>query len=180
MRKFVSVATILFVVLLFAGFIHAGDKNSAKKNALDPLGIKRIKQESSGKTKISISDATGAVRFISFGGSVKGLNKADSSNDQSIAFFQKHGSVFGLKNVAIDLKLADERTDFQGGKHLTYSQYYFGVPVFAGVMKTHFDAAGQLRVINGNIVPDIDVNPNPTRTADDVSATALARVNDSF
>ncbi len=180
MKKILSVATILLVVFQFAGFVQASDKNTAKRKVLDPVGIKHLKQESSGKTKVSISDATGAVRFVAFDSAgLKGLDKKASFQDQSMAFFQKHGSIFGLRNASVDLKMTDEKSDFQGGKHLTYAQYYFGVPVFAGVIKTHFDTAGQLRVVNGNIIPDINVDPKPNRSSDDVAATALARIIES-
>ena len=50
------------------------------------------------------------------------------------------------------------------------------MPVFAGVMKTHFDSAGELRAVNGVIVPDIELNPVPSRTSEEAAAVALAKV----
>ena len=179
MRKLFLIATILFVAFQFTFFAHAGDKKSKNQKALDPVGIKQLKEESPAKTKVYVSDATGAVRFIGFGaGGAKALDKAASAQDRSLSFLQKHGSVFGLKNAMTELKIIDEKSDFQGGKHLSYAQQYFGVPVFAGVLKTHFDAAGQLRAINGTVIPEINVNHNPTRKSDDAAASALARIID--
>ncbi len=176
MRRLFFVAISFFMAFQLTCFADAGGK-AGKQKVLDPLGIQRLKSNSSENTKISISDATGGARFIGFtAAGLRGLEKAASVHDRSFLFFQQYGSVFGLKNALTDLKMTQEKSDAQGGKHLSYGQFYFGVPVFAGVIKTHFDAAGQLRAVNGNIIPEINVNPHPSKRSEDAAATALAMV----
>ena len=36
-----------------------------------------------------------------------------------------------------------------GAQHLTYTQTYQGLPVYGAMMKVHFNAAGQIAVVNG-------------------------------
>jgi bacillolysin len=184
---------VLFAVLGLVSLASAGQKNSLKQKALDPSGITQLKNKSEGKVKVTISNATGAARFVVFDGnapmaaedvSVDALKSASAPDraaalaKRSVTFLRDYGSVFGLKNSLTDLKLDSERDDNFGGKHFSFSQYYYGVPVFGGVIKTHFDSAGNMRVVNGNIIPDIDLNPNPSRKSDEVAAVGIARVKE--
>lgn len=191
MRKLALKLMVLFVVLQLISIATAGEKKNLKQKAVDPAGITRLKNNSEGKVKVTISKATGGARFVSFDGnapmaagdasidSLKNASAADRSAalaKRSVTFLRDYGSVFGLKDSLTDLKLDIEKDDNFGGKHFSFSQYYFGVPVFAGVIKTHFDSAGNMRVVNGNIIPDINLNPNPSRKAEEVANVALARV----
>jgi Zn-dependent metalloprotease len=57
---------------------------------------------------------------------------------------------------------------------LTYRQLFRGLPVFAGVVRAHFDADGRLTAVNGTFVPGVDVDPRPTRSAAEASSIAEA------
>lgn len=175
--------TIISVVALFffgafqlASLAGAGQETNSNKKVLDPLGIARLKSNTQGDARISISEATGGARFIRFSGSLKGLANAATVQDKSSAFIGEYGSIFGIKNALTDLKLAQKKSDFLGGKHFSYQQLYFGVPIFAGVLKTHFDASGNLRAVNGNIIPEINVNPQPSIKSQAAAATALNKI----
>jgi len=50
------------------------------------------------------------------------------------------------------------------------------VPVFGAELRTHFNAADDLIVVNGTFIPGINVNPKPTRSPEDAGRAALARV----
>jgi hypothetical protein len=176
-RTIVSViALFLFVPFQLISLASAGQKTNSNQKILDPLGIERLKTNIQGDAKISISEATGGPRFIRFSGALKGLAKATTVQDKSSAFIREYGSIFGIKNALTELKLAEQKSDFLGGKHLSYQQLYFGVPVFAGVLKTHFDSSGNLRAVNGNIIPEINVNPQPSIKSQVAAATALNKI----
>ncbi len=59
---------------------------------------------------------------------------------------------------------------------LTYRQYHRGVPVFAGELKTHFNARKQLSAVNGMFVPAVSLNTSPSRTWQDASQVAVSKV----
>jgi uncharacterized repeat protein (TIGR01451 family) len=142
-------------------------------------GIQRLKSDTGGAAMVSTNPATGAARFVRLSsGSESSLSRGmtGSPAEKSIAFFKNYGSAFGISNPSSQLLAAGQVSDATGGQHLTYKQVYMNVPVFAGIIKTHFDAKGELRSVNGNFIPDIAVNATPSREASDVASIAIERV----
>jgi Zn-dependent metalloprotease len=93
------------------------------------------------------------------------------------AFLSEYSRMLGLRDVDAELALVGERTDKLGQHHLTYEQSYRGVPVFAGMLRAHFEGDGRLTAVNGNLVPGIRVNPIPSRSAAEAAATAVSLVS---
>ena len=155
-----------------------------RHQTLDPAGIERLKNDTGGRAKVTVSGATGGARFVSFAPGTKGdlmqSRRGASARDKSAAFLEEYGSVFGLRDARSELKLKAEKNDRQGGRHLTYEQLYRGVPVFAGVLKAHFDGGNELTAVNGNIIPEIDLDPRPSRSAQEAGAEALAAVREEY
>jgi Zn-dependent metalloprotease len=156
------------------------ERPARKHKTLDPGGIQRLKNDTGRNAKVVVSDATGGARFVSFAPGVKGdlmrSSRATSASAKSADFLNQYGSIFGLKDANAELKLKEQKDDAQGGKHLTFRQVYNGVPVFAGVLKTHIDSDGNLTAVNGAIIPEINLNPNPSKTASEAAAAALGKV----
>ena len=145
--------------------------------------IARLDAESGGSAHVTIDNVTGAARFVRAapGGKLGAHGRARAPTDtakqnHSVQFLDNHGSLFGITSAATELGDARVHKDRHGGTHITHKQVYQGVPVFGGEMKTHFDAADNLVVVNGTFVSGIDVNPNPARSADNAIQTALASV----
>ena len=142
-------------------------------------GIQRLKSDTGGAAMVSTNPATGAARFARMSsGSDASFSRGmtGSPADKSLAFFRNYGSAFGVTNPTTQLQVSSQVSDATGGQHLTYTQVYMGVPVFAGLLKTHFDASGELRVVNGNFIPNISVNPVPSRDASDAASRAIEHV----
>ena len=93
------------------------------------------------------------------------------------AFLQEYSRMFGLRDVDAEVTLAGEGVDKLGQRHLTFEQSYRGVPVFAGMVRAHFASDGRLVTVNGNLIPGIRVNPNPTRSASEAASMAIALVS---
>lgn len=184
MRKlpffFIGFVALLFVAASIFPSTAWAAKDKTETNVLDPNGIERLKRDAGTETLISVATATGGVRFISFDGGKAAradlLKSAGSFQERSMTFLRDYGSVFGLKNAAEELQLRGEKTDRIGWKHLSYKQQYFGVPVFAGELKAHYDAAGTLRAVNGTIIPNINVNATPSIKSQDAGQTALVKI----
>ncbi len=141
--------------------------------------IRRLTDSLSHRGHVKANRATGLVDFVrlnreSNGGLVD--SRTGTQREKSFAFFREHGQSFGLANPASELRLTKEQTDREDGRHFSFDQVYNGVPVFAGVIKTHFNSAGELRAVNGVIVPDIGLNSVPSRTSEEAAAVALAKV----
>lgn len=184
MRRFISyllcISLVIPLVNTFTLFSPQAQAQNARGESSQTIaaGIRRLKSDTNRAARVTTSRATGAARFVRIAsGSAASLSSGKGSpQDQSVAFFNRYGDAFGVANASTDLSLAGEASDAMGGRHLTYNQNYKGVPVYAGVLKTHFDAAGELRVVNGNIIPDINLNPVPSHKARDAAAGAVALV----
>lgn len=146
--------------------------------------IARLAAETGGSAQVSIHSATGAASFVrvapgarlSAPRGARALTSEAAKQSTSAQFLADYGSLFGIRNVASELSASRVEKDRQGGTHITLKQVYRGLPVFGGELKTHFDAAGNLVVVNGSFVPGIDLNPAPGRSAEEAAAVALASV----
>ncbi len=143
----------------------------------------RLAAESGSTAQLSVHSATGAARFLRAapGGRLGPQRAARGTSDaakqsSSAQFLAEHGSLFGVTSVAAELGAPRVATDRQGRTRISYKQVYQGLPVFGAELKTHFDAADNLIVVNGTFIPGIAVNTSPTRSADEAAQTAMASV----
>lgn len=129
---------------------------------------------------VSHSRATGAVRFLRVApGSQASLAPAAGSLDERArGFFAAQASLFGIRDTRAELFLRKTTTDAAGYQHVIYDQFYRGVPVFAGELRAHFDGDGRLRAVNGNFVPEIDLQVAPVIAAPWASQRAIDYVRD--
>jgi hypothetical protein len=154
----------------------------SKREPIDPAGIARLAADTG--AQVSVNDATGAARFVRTAPGRKlgllkqaeGATSLDAKKDRSAEFFAAYGGVFGIVDSASELEEVRVAKDRQGGTHFTYRQLYRGLPVFAGELRSHFDASDELVAVNGTFVPEIAVDPSPKRTADEAGQTAVAKV----
>ena len=184
MQRLVPLVTVFLLALCLAVDSGAQGPGNGRRGPIDPAAIARLVADSDGAAKVSVNGATGAARFVrAEHGRKLGLQRqaeraltADAQRDHSAAFFADYGSAFGISSVLGELRTVGIDRDRLGWSHLTHAQVYRGVPVFGAQLKTHFDAAGDLAAVTGTFVPQIAVSPDPTRSADSASATALAHV----
>jgi Zn-dependent metalloprotease len=153
-----------------------------------PPDVQKLVAEFGAATVVTLNPATGAARFVRLGPEPPAPGRGAGPVAPAVApaqadleavsadFLARHGRVFGLADARAELALVGRARDAQGGTHLTYQQRRGGVPVFAAILKTHFDAVGQLRVVNGITVPDVEVSAIPSRSAQEAARTAEARV----
>ena len=176
------VRSVFGIVLLLAGssLLTAAEKEKGKGGPIDPAGIERMKSSAAGRVRVTTSPATGAVRFAGIEPGERGdllPSNAAAAKEKSRQFLREYSSAFGISDADSELELGREQADELGTRHFTYYQTYRGIPVYAGMVRAHVDAAGELTTVNGNLVPDIRVDPTPTRAATEAGATAIAAVS---
>jgi Zn-dependent metalloprotease len=172
------------VVSALAAPSGAQSQTDKPKQPRDSAAIQRLLADTRGAARVSHHAATGAARFVRVapgipGGLLSGAARAANANDRlarSEEFLGRYGSIFGITDQKAELRLRRTESDAYGGTHLNYGQVYRGVPVFAGELRTHFNAAGELRAVNGTFVPDIALNPAPSRTKAEATGVALDKV----
>lgn len=72
--------------------------------------------------------------------------------------------------------LVDTLTDFAGGYHESYKEYYNGIEVEGTRCTIHYDQSGNITSINGNFRTISDLNTNPSITEDVALRSALTDV----
>lgn len=147
--------------------------------------MQQIQAEATGVVTVSLHPTTGATRFI--GVSQPGdlaptlampphLSQAEQLAAKSTTYLARYGQLFGLTDPATELRLTATRTDTMAFTTLSYAQVYHDVPVFGGVMRTHFDATGKLTAVSGIAVPVPALNTTPNLQPAAAAAVALAAV----
>lgn len=175
MRRFSRFPAVPLALLLCAAGSFAGAAQEAR--VLDPDGVQALSRAGAA---VNVHPATGAARFVRLGASTEAALAGPGATAQARieAFLAAHRAVFGLNDPGRELFLEGAKTDALGFTHITYRQRYDGVPVFAGVLKGHLDAANRLRVVNGTIIPDISLDARPSRTSEEAARVAVARVRE--
>ncbi len=172
-HPFLMTVPLAVLALAIAAPASAGSK---KARPHDPIAVERLRAETGGE--VALSDATGTARFVRAGrGRALGHAAATNKAEHALGFLDNHGRAFGLREPRAELKLKSTAADRLGGTHFTYAQEHNGVPVFGGTLKVHYDTDGNLKAVNGALVPEIDVNVAPSRSAEEAGAAALRDVS---
>ena len=173
-----TLVTILFAFMTASGFLQPRGAAQTLRGTQGEA-IQRLQNALAGRGQVKRNRATGLIDFVRLDREARGslvVTGAATHREKSLAFLREHAPSFGLTEPDSQLRMVNEQSDPRGGVHLTFNQTYRGVPVFAGVVKTHLDSSGDLRVVNGEVIPDIDLNPVPTRSSEEAAAAALAKV----
>ena len=116
MRRVGTLISGLAFLLLLAGpgAAQAAEKENGKGKSLDPAGVERLRQNTGGKARVSISTATGAVRFVGIEpgerGDLMGSVSAPA-RDKASAFIREYAGIFGLRGVgSADCRSVPKRT----------------------------------------------------------------------
>ena len=148
----------------------------------------QLQVASTGSVTVSRHPTTGAVHFVQVGPAgdlYPALAFAQQPSTPQLAakserFFADYGALFGL-SPSVEVRLVGVQQDAGASTHLAYQQYGgppgWRVPVFGGILRTHFDAAGRLKAANGVGVPVDTVDATPTIGAAAASAAAVVIIN---
>src|SRR5262245_50428065 len=173
MRRASAVA--LLVALALAAPAQGPGSHPARARALA-----RLLAASGPDARVRLDPATGIARSVRVArGKALGLARAAGVAERrgrAAEFFRDYGALFGISDAATQLEEVRAASDRDGGTHLGYRQRHRGLPVFAGELRAHFDAAGNLVAVNGRIVPLDAVDTAPTRSAEEAGRVALATV----
>ena len=156
-----------------------------RAQALDPAGLERLEAQAGGAENVSLHPGTGAPRFIRLNAGLQTsvarrapapAAAGQDTHQRAMTFLTEYAGLFGLSNPQTALRSERTMTDAIGATHVTYAQFYQGVPVFAGGLKVHFAPDGELSAISGTVVPNIAANPEPSIGRDAAAGAALASV----
>ena len=122
--------------------------------------LDRLEADAGAPIRVTISPATGTARFLAFEGAGFSL-EGSTLKSKAIDLFGRYGQIFGIEDPIRELEESGRRVDPFGRLHLSFRQVYHDVPVFAAVLRAHFDEYGELSSINGTFIPDISLDTEP-------------------
>ncbi len=166
-RSFILLVLVLAALMLLPAVAVA----ESKSNPVGPAD----------SMAVSIAPQTGMARFVRLTTEqaeslARQAGGKGATEMHAAAFFGEYGALFGVRNASAELTLANTQTDFLGSTHMSYTQFYHGVPVFAGVLRLHFNAQGLITATNGTFIPDIALNTVPILSAIEANGIAEAAV----
>ena len=177
-RRLARVGVLLVLLGLLAGLggTGSGDAKEGNGKGVDPALLQKLEDGARGSVSVSTKAATKHVGFVRAGRNGDLLpGTSGTASAKATAFVREYGQILGAGSEST-LEEVSSATDALGATHVTYQQYYRGVPVWAGTIKTHVDADGNLTAVNGIAVPDLALDTTPRLSAAEAGARAIAAV----
>jgi len=138
--------------------------------------VEKLKDNARGSVTITERAGTGAASFVRAGqnGDLMPADKA-APKGKALGFWKNYGALMGVGDES-NLVETSSTTDALGATHITYQQYYKGVPVFGAILKAHVDKDGNLTGVNGVGVPDLSLSTNARLGPAEAARNAIAEV----
>ncbi len=178
-RRIARLGALLVLLGLMTGAVSGaatGGATVASGNGPDPALVQKLKDNARGSVALSTKEATKHIGFVRAGQNGDLLpGNSGNAKAKAKAFLREYGAILGAGNEST-LEEISSTTDALGATHVTYQQFYKGVPVWAGTIKAHADARGNLTAVNGVAVPDISLDTSPRLSAAEAGARAIATV----
>ncbi len=162
-------------ILLFFAFIIGGITCMDAQDVSNER-LKNFQQETG--ALISLNWATAAPNFIRMPNDAPLHLSGYSLQEKATSFLQSYSDILGIKNTTRELKFIKIQKDKIGFHHLIFQQRFHDVPIFDGKVILHFDKEERLRAVNTAVIPEIEVNPNPSITPDGAATIALESVTE--
>ena len=125
---------------------------------------------------ITVNKNYGIVQFIRFPYTKPLDLQGNTVYEKTLSFLKDYKGIYDVENVNESFIHKTTETDQYGLKRVVLTQVYNGVPIFDGKLYFHFNAEEKLTAINGNYIPNIQVNPVPSISQSGASSIALETI----
>jgi len=154
------------------GLILLSSISYAQKSTVQSLN------EFKSNTEATITtNSFGTADFVRFSSNKKLSLQGTTTKNKATNFLNQYKSIYGLESIENSLKYNETKVDNYGLEHVIFKQEYNGVPVFDGELRFHFNTNKKLSSVNGNVLPNIQLNPVARLSATEASDLAIAAVN---
>ncbi|MBT8086033.1 MAG: M4 family metallopeptidase [Woeseia sp.] len=138
-----------------------------------------LEVEADGKVIVKADRSTKGISMVSAerGGDLYPQGKGLAPADKAAAFLNRHGDLFGINDVANELRIIGMKGDQFGNTRVTFQQMLGDVPVFGAVMHSHVGPDGSLQSVNGKFIPDLNVAATPSINPDYAAHSAVSAVS---
>ena len=114
----------------------------------------------------SYQELTGKINFVGTDGfhpiqlPVASLGAA-TPEGAARGYLSECGSLFGLKDPAAELDVRRQYQTGDGRSVVRFQQNYQGIPVFGGELIVQLNSGNEIILVNGNILPEIQLPTQP-------------------
>jgi Zn-dependent metalloprotease len=168
----------MFALVIGGGVPASGQSNDGGTRSVRPAAIQRLKSDAVGSVTVRVDRGTKYVGFarVARGGDLFPESRSATAQGKARGFFARYPDLFGIQDASSELRQVSSTKDAYGFTHLSYEQTYKGLPVFAGLVRAHFDRANRLTVVNGTFVPNVDLNTDARLSPAQAAQKAIAEV----
>lgn len=163
-KYFLKTSLSLFLMTCTTLSLFSQDKKSIEKFTYDT------------KAKISINKSSGVPNFIKLPTSNPMSLEGETPQQKVQSFLTKYKSLFGITDIANQVMYVSTTTDAYNLSRVAVSQLQDGVPVYDGKVYFHFNSEQKLTAINGNFIPAIKLNTNPSITKNQAENIAINEI----
>jgi Zn-dependent metalloprotease len=177
-RRFARLGALLVLLGLMTAALTGAASGGASKagKGIDPALLQKLKEKARGSVTLSVKSATSHAGFITVGQNGDlAPGSSGAAKGKAKQFLREYGALLGAGSEST-LEEISSTTDALGATHVTYQQFYKDVPVWAGTVKAHLDAKGNLTAVNGVAVPEISLDVNAKLSAAEAASRAIATV----
>ncbi len=126
--------------------------------------------------KITSSKSYNVPEFIRFSSENAPQLRGSTLKEKAINFLKEYKTIYKIKDIEKTLRFHSEKMDNFGFKQVVFKQYHNGVAVFDGQLRFHFNNHDVLTAVNGNVIPQLKINTNPTISNITANAIAISAV----
>ena len=137
-RRIIRLGFLLVLLGLIAAAVSgsaSGGATAASGNGPDPALVQKLKDKARGSVALSEKQATKHIGFVRAGQNGDLLpGNSGKAEVKAKDFLREYGAILGAGSEST-LDEISSSTDSLGGTHVTYQQFYKGVPVWAGTIR---------------------------------------------
>jgi Zn-dependent metalloprotease len=173
---------IILLIVSVGGFPVSAQKNS---HQADPDLSMLAAQCSNAQSEMTYERVNGRLQFI---GTAAGMPIKQPMNIQKIAspeeaargYLSVCGPLFGVSNQTTELQIKRQNTTEDGRSVVHFRQSYQGIPIFGAELVIQLNATNDIIMVNGDILPGIQLDIMPTINMISARKTALQLVAEKY
>ena len=132
-----------------------------------------LQLENNTGAKVTTNRSFGTAGFVRFPIDQRLAIQGNTIRDKAFNFLNTYKSIYGLQTLENSLTFYEEKTDNYGLQHVIFKQEYQGIPVFDSELRFHFDGEQKITSVNGNVLPNIELDPEVDINAADAAFRAI-------
>ena len=181
-RRELLLLAVLASVALLSGSAYAQDQGTDRASSQATSENARLIDELEGAgAKVAKHSETGEVRFIGTSNG-RAIGRPDRLTPDvpavpaARAHLANYGKLFGIRDEAQELRTEKAKNVGMGRSVVRFQQVYKDVPVLGGELNVNLDGSNNLLVANGELLPHLSLDVDPSVNAQEARETAIEKI----